>query len=84
MGGFPLSCPVDTAGLGMNEQSSETTCENRLMTDREAADFLRITRRQLFDWRRNGLIPYIKIGKAVRYRKAEILSALERMSRGGV
>ena len=31
------------------------------MTDREAADFLRIKPRQLFDWRMNGLIPYITV-----------------------
>ena len=54
------------------------------MTDREAADFLRIKPRQLFDWRMNGLIPYIKIGKAVRYRREDILASLERMTRGGV
>ena len=68
----------------MNEQISDSPSENRLMTDREAADFLRIKPRQLFDWRMNGLIPYIKIGKAVRYRREDILASLERMTRGGV
>ena len=68
----------------MNEQIPDSTRENRLMTDREAADFLRIKPRQLFDWRMNGLIPYIKIGKAVRYRREDILASLERMTRGGV
>ena len=31
----------------------------------------------------NGLIPYFKIGKAVRYRRGDILASLERMTRGG-
>ena len=68
----------------MNEQTSGYLCENRLMTDREAADFLRIKPRQLFDWRMKGFIPFIKIGKAVRYRREDILVALERLTRGGV
>ena len=68
----------------MNEQIPDSTRETRLMTDREAADVLRIKPRQLFDWRMNGLIPYIKIGKAVRYRREDILASLERMTRGGV
>ena len=52
------------------------------MTDQETADFLRIKFRQLFDWRMKGLIPFVKIGKALRYRKSDILAAVDRMTIG--
>ena len=36
-----------------------------------------ICRRQLYTWRMNGLIPYFKLGKAVRFRVGDVLEALE-------
>lgn len=66
----------------MNEQPSGLQSEDKLMTDRETADFLRIKPRQLFDWRMKGLIPFVKIGKALRYRKSDILAAVDRMTIG--
>ena len=47
-----------------------------LYTEQELADYLRICRRQLYSWRMSGLIPYIKIGKAVRYRLADVEAVL--------
>ena len=66
----------------MNEQHSGLQSEDKLMTDQETADFLRIKFRQLFDWRMKGLIPFVKIGKALRYRKSDILAAVDRMTIG--
>jgi excisionase family DNA binding protein len=44
----------------------------RLFTDNELAAYLRICRRQLYTWRMSGLIPYIKIGKAVRFHLSDV------------
>jgi excisionase family DNA binding protein len=52
-----------------------------LLTEKEAAAYLRIKVRQLYNWRVSGLIPYIRIGKALRYRKSAIDEALERFTR---
>jgi hypothetical protein len=41
------------------------------MTEQELARHLKICRRQLYNWRVAGLIPYFKMGKAVRFRVAE-------------
>jgi hypothetical protein len=38
--------------------------------------------RQLYNWRMAGLIPYFKLGKAVRFRAADVASAIERMRIG--
>lgn len=54
-----------------------------LVTESEVCDFLRIRPRQLLAWRRDGLIPYIKIGKALRFRLSDIERALEEMTIGG-
>ncbi len=64
----------------MNAQS--TANDDRLLTEKEAAEYLRIKVRQLYNWRVSGLIPYIRIGKALRYRKAAIDQALDRFTFG--
>jgi len=52
------------------------------MTEQELARHLKICRRQLYSWRMTGLIPYFKLGKAVRFRVAGVAKALERMRIG--
>ncbi|MEX1114762.1 MAG: helix-turn-helix domain-containing protein [Akkermansiaceae bacterium] len=49
---------------------------HRLYTGDELASYLRVCRRQLYSWRMSGLIPYIKIGRAVRYRLADVDAVL--------
>ena len=53
----------------------------QLMTDKEVSAYLHVCRRSLFNWRKARLIPYIKLGKAVRFRVNEVEAALNRMSR---
>jgi len=66
----------------MNAQSTVTVTEDRLLTEKEAAEYLRIKVRQLYNWRISGLIPYIRIGKALRYRKSAIDQTLARFTMG--
>ena len=66
---------------GMDPQPASPRSELDLMTEHELARHLKICRRQLYSWRMSGLIPYFKIGKAVRFRAAEVLRALEGMRR---
>lgn len=47
-----------------------------LFTEKELAVYLRVCRRQLFTWRMKGIIPYMKIGKAVRFRLSDVEAAL--------
>ena len=56
--------------------------EDRLMTEQEAADYLRIKPRQLYNWRFTGHISFIRVGRALRFRKSAIDSALARQTRG--
>ena len=52
----------------------------QLMTEKEICTYLNVSKRNLYCWRMAGLIPYIKIGRAVRYRPAEVEAVLERMT----
>ena len=50
-----------------------------LLTEKDACAYLRVSKRNLYCWRMAGLIPYFKIGRAVRFRKSDLDAALERM-----
>jgi excisionase family DNA binding protein len=62
----------------MDTHLSSPRTELDLMTEQELAAHLKICRRQLYSWRMGGLIPYFKLGKAVRFRVADVLAAIER------
>ena len=64
------------------QQRAWTRTELDLLTEQELARHLKICRRQLYNWRVSGLIPYFKMGKAVRFRVADVAAAIERMRVG--
>lgn len=68
---------------GMSEFLSKRT-ESGLLTTMEAADYLRIEKRTLENWRTSGRGPvFVRIGGAVRYRTVALerfISAGERAS----
>jgi excisionase family DNA binding protein len=80
----PLPSPVDMATPGMDPHPphSPPHPELDLLTEQELAAHLKICRRQLYNWRVAGLIPYFKMGKAVRFRVADVAGAIERMRVG--
>lgn len=63
----------------MDTHLSSPRTELDLMTEQELARHLKICRRQLYSWRMSGIIPYFKLGKAVRFRVADVIQAVERM-----
>ena len=63
----------------MDPQPVSPRTELDLITEQELARHLKICRRQLYSWRMSGLIPFFKLGKAVRFRVADVVAALERM-----
>ena len=73
------------ANTGMDKPTdSPRTEENRdpLLTEKDTCAYLRVSKRNLYCWRMAGLVPYFKIGRAVRFRKAELDAALERWRTG--
>jgi len=77
---LPKTCRfVDTTAVG-NMQTQANAHVNRLLTENEACEYLRVRPRQLFNWRCLGLVPFIRIGRAVRYRVSDLDAALDRMT----
>ena len=68
--------------MGMDTNPSSPRSEIELITEQELANHLKVCRRQLYNWRMAGLIPYFKMGKAVRFRVADVVSALEGLKIG--
>lgn len=53
-----------------------------LMTEKQTCAYLNVSKRNLYCWRMAGLVPDFKIGRAVRFRKSELDTALEQMRVG--
>ena len=82
---FVTTRPVDTANTGMDTPTDCPRTEinhDPLLTEKDACAYLKVSKRNLYCWRMAGLIPYFKIGRAVRFRKSEVDTALERMRMG--
>jgi len=66
----------------MSKQPDYASRADRLLTDLEACEYLRIRNRQLYAWRMQGLIPFIRIGRAIRYRQRDLDAALDALTFG--
>jgi excisionase family DNA binding protein len=66
----------------MDPHPTSPRAELDLMTEQDLAHHLKVCRRQLYNWRMAGLIPYFKLGKAVRFRATDVAEAIERMRIG--
>lgn len=51
-----------------------------LLTDQEACQYLRIRPRQLYTWRVAGMIPFIRIGRSIRYRRSDLEALIDAMT----
>ena len=69
--------PVDTGHCGMDTPTRPIETGSPLLTDEEACNYLRIRQRQLYAWRMQGVIPFIRIGRSIRYRLRDLDSAVE-------
>ncbi|NBO92896.1 MAG: DNA-binding protein [Planctomycetia bacterium] len=76
------TCFPSAPQLSMDTHPPSPRTELELITEQELALHLKICRRQLYNWRVGGLIPYFKLGKAVRFRVADVAAAIERMRVG--
>jgi excisionase family DNA binding protein len=54
---------------------------DQLLTRNETAKMLLVSLVTLWDWTKKDLIPAYRIGNKVRYKKSEVLEALQKMNR---
>jgi len=50
--------------------------DDKLLTEKDLCEWLQVVRSTVWKWRQDGL-PYIKVGKAVRFDKKEVLKWLK-------
>lgn len=54
---------------------------DQLLTREETSKMLSVSLVTLWDWTRKDLIPAYRIGNKVRYKKSEVLEALQKMNK---
>jgi excisionase family DNA binding protein len=75
-----------TLELGTNEVKAQPLQDGgiqRLLTKAESAHYCQVQTRTIDNWMKRGLIPYYKIGKAVRFRLDDIQAHLDKTCRIG-
>ncbi|QQL43706.1 helix-turn-helix domain-containing protein [Sulfuriroseicoccus oceanibius] len=61
----------------MKQLPQITKHDESLITTRELARRLKVTERTIENWRRDGRIPALKIGRAVRFLWSDVIDALK-------
>ena len=61
-----------------DKQCAANTDLHALLTKQEIAPLLKLSVRAVDDWMRAGRLPYLKCGKSVRFRWADVVEHLER------
>lgn len=61
---------------------SEAQREDRYLTPRDVAALLRLSLSGVYSLAHKGAIPSVRIGRAVRFRRADLDAALRAASRG--
>lgn len=58
-------------------QSEDVT----LMDSRELSEFLDVSKVTIHKWRKEGRIPFIRIGSRIRFKKSDVLAVLENLKK---
>lgn len=56
----------------VKENYRPTLNGEKLITDKELADFLKINKRSLVEYRKNGILPYYHIGGRILYKESDV------------
>lgn len=51
--------------------------EEKLLTSEEACSFLRCSKPTLHRWKKDSIIPHVRIGSNIRYKESDLRSLLE-------
>jgi excisionase family DNA binding protein len=51
--------------------------EDKMMTIQETAEFLDVSKVTLHNWKKNGKLPYLRLGKRVFFSQKEIVEAMK-------
>jgi len=54
------------------DKQQPSVFNDELLTDKEVAHLLKVSRRTLQDYRNNGILPYMQVGGKILYRTSDI------------
>lgn len=60
-----------------NNSNPPQSEEETLMDSRELSEFLDVSKVTIHKWRKQGRIPFIRIGTRIRFQKKDVLNSLE-------
>jgi excisionase family DNA binding protein len=75
--------PDGAEGRGGGPAGERAAVEPLLLTSREAARFLHISGRKLWQLTADGAVPCVRLGRAVRYDRRDLIALIDTMKRGG-
>ncbi len=58
-------------------EKPEPEATERLYTTKEALDFLRCSKPTLHRWKKEGIIPHVRIGTNIRYKESDLMKLIE-------
>lgn len=58
-----------------------TDAEPELLTVEQAAALLDVTEHTIHEWKRRGLLPFLKLGSRTYFKRAELLASLQNQQR---
>jgi len=62
--------------------SGQITKQKEILNSEEAAEFLSISINTLYEWRSQNKIPYIKVGRSLKFRTTNLEKWLEKKFQG--
>jgi excisionase family DNA binding protein len=66
------------ADVMAEKPQEEKTPEEQLLTTNEACEFLRCSKPTLHRWKKEGIVPHVRIGANIRYRKSDLQKIAEK------
>jgi excisionase family DNA binding protein len=60
-----------------------TQIGSHLLTDKQVAEKLHVCQRTVIGWRSSGKIPFIRIGRSIRFRLESVEALLTSLEQGG-
>lgn len=70
-----------TNALKVYAETLQNPDKEKLLTRQETASLLSVSLVTLWDWTKKDIVPAYRIGNKVRYKKQEILLALQQMNK---
>lgn len=65
-------------GLSKQEQPKSPQLNEKLYTTEEACEFLRCSKPTLHRWKKEGIVPFVRIGVNIRYRESDLRNLINK------